>query len=90
MKVELCVQNAKIDLVGYGPDATLVDLLEAVETNLFKNDGVHLEINGHKIKTGERAVAGELCKSRLNEINIKKGKLNIAKIIVDLRTSKSN
>ena len=65
-------------------------LLEAVETNLFNNDGVHLEINGRKIRAGDRAVAGELCKPRLNEINIKKGKLNIAKITVDLEAAKKN
>ncbi len=65
-------------------------LLEAVETNLFNNDGVHLEINGHKIRTGETGVAGELCKPRRNEVNIKKGKLYIAKIFVDIPASQNN
>jgi hypothetical protein len=59
-------------------------LLEAVATNLVNSDGVHLEINGHRIRTGETGVAGELCKARRNEVNIRKGRLNIAKIIVDL------
>ena len=59
-------------------------VLEAVATNLFNNDGVHLEINGCRIKTGERGVIGELCKARRNEVNIKKGRIHIAKIIVNM------
>lgn len=60
-------------------------LLEAVETNLFNADGIHLEINGQRIRTGETGVAGELCKSRRNVVNIKKGKLHIARIVIDLK-----
>ncbi|MBN2419662.1 MAG: succinylglutamate desuccinylase/aspartoacylase family protein [Deltaproteobacteria bacterium] len=64
--------------------------LEAVETNLFNNDGVHLEINGHKFSLGEAEVAGELCRPRRNDVNIRKGKLLIAKIIVNLGGPENN
>lgn len=60
-------------------------LLEAIETNLFNNDGVHLNINGHRVKIGEAGVAGELCRSSRNVVNIRKGKLHIASVIVDLK-----
>lgn len=59
-------------------------LLEAVETNFFNVEEIHLEINGKRIRTGETGIAGELCKSRHNAVNIKKGKLQIARIIVDI------
>ncbi len=59
-------------------------LLEAVDTNLFNNDGVYLEINGHRIRPGEAGVAGELCKAGRNEVNVKRGGLHISRIIVNL------
>ena len=84
----LKIDNKKHVLLRPGESVTLSSkdniLLEAVETNLINGDGVHLEINGHRIRTGETAVAGEFCKSRRNEVNIRKGKLHIAKIILDL------
>ena len=59
-------------------------LLEAIATNILDNDGVHLEISGNRIRAGESRIVGELCKSRHNEVNIKKGNLHLAKIFVDL------
>ena len=62
-----------------------VILPDVIETNLFNNDGVYLEIDGNKFGTGDAIVAGELCKPGRNKVEIRKGTLHIASIIIEIK-----
>ncbi|MBW1912280.1 MAG: hypothetical protein JRI43_03735 [Deltaproteobacteria bacterium] len=57
--------------------------MEEIQTNLYNKSGIYLNINGHKIKSGELRGLRELCDSRHNQFNIRKGSLALGRIFID-------
>jgi len=57
--------------------------MEEVQTNLFSESGVHLHINGHKMKAGEGRKVSKLCNTRHNQLNIRKGPLVLGRIFIN-------
>lgn len=61
--------------------------LEEIQTNLYSKKGIHLIINGHKIRLGEVRNLKELCTSTgcfNDQIDVKKGPLVLGRIFIDM------
>jgi hypothetical protein len=61
--------------------------LQEVHTNLYNKGGIHLSINGHKIKPGEIRELKELCESSAylkHQAKVSKGPLVLGRIFINM------
>ncbi|MBW1888567.1 MAG: hypothetical protein JRI52_09505, partial [Deltaproteobacteria bacterium] len=58
--------------------------LEEIQTNFYSNSGIHLSINGHKIKPGEVRRLARLCASPNNQVEVKRGPLVLGRIFINM------
>lgn len=61
--------------------------LETIHTNLHSKKGIHLSLNGHKMKTGEVKEIKALCPTSIDlnhRVDVKKGKLLLGKIFIKM------
>ena len=57
--------------------------LEEIQTNLFNKSGIHLNINGHRVRQGELWSLKELCVSTNNQFDIRKGPLVLGRVFIN-------
>jgi hypothetical protein len=58
--------------------------LEEIQTNFYSNSGIHLSINGRKIKPGEVRRLARLCASPNNQVEVKRGPLVLGRIFINM------
>jgi hypothetical protein len=58
--------------------------LEDIKTNFDSNNGIHLSINGRKIKPGEVKRLAKLCSSPNNQVEVKRGPLALGRIFINM------
>ena len=56
--------------------------MEEIQTNLYNKSGIHLNINGHKVGSGEWRQLNDLCDSTKNQLNVRKGNLVLGRIFI--------
>jgi hypothetical protein len=59
---------------------------EEIHTNLHSEEGIHLNINGRKIKSGEGIKLKAVCKApddSNNQVKVEKGPLVLGRIFID-------
>ena len=57
--------------------------LEEIRTNLYNGDGVHLQINGHRVRQGESRVICDLGIDQHNQMDIRTGSLLLGKVFIN-------
>ena len=58
--------------------------MEEIKTNFDSNSGIHLSINGQKIKPGEVRRLSKLCASPNNQVEVKRGPLALGRIFINM------
>ncbi len=61
--------------------------LEEIQTNLYSNKGIHLSINGHKLRQGDVRKLNDLGPAKQylhHQVKVKKGRLVLGKIFIEM------
>ena len=58
--------------------------LEEIQTNLYSRAGIHLHVNGHRMKRGEARLMNELDVTHTNRFDIRKGSLVLGKVFISM------
>lgn len=58
--------------------------MEEIQTNLYSQSGIHLSINGHKVRSGQLRTLNELCYSKKNQFDVRKGNLMLGRIFINM------
>jgi hypothetical protein len=61
--------------------------LEEIHTNLYSKKGIHLSINGHKLRQGDVRKLNNLVPTngyRHHQVKVKKGRLVLGKIFIEM------